>query len=140
MIAELISAITTPPPLCLQSTGPSYPDSPSCTYSHFWTGEPSSTPLGFRLALTMALPLPPTRSNVGNAKLYGMLPDLGITDASVYNSSLALYFGECLLYFWTVVELSGVSLARRSVRSDGANVSRRPTAGYCLFEIPANIM
>ncbi|KAM0786264.1 hypothetical protein ACM66B_007063 [Microbotryomycetes sp. NB124-2] len=45
------------------------------------------------------------RANVGNAKLYGMLTDLGITDGSVYNTSLALYF-----------------------------------VGYCLFEVPANIV
>ncbi|KAK4046845.1 hypothetical protein OIO90_006421 [Microbotryomycetes sp. JL221] len=37
------------------------------------------------------------RANVGNAKLYGMLEDLNITDGSVYNTSLALYFvGYCL--------------------------------------------
>ncbi|ORY76509.1 major facilitator superfamily domain-containing protein [Leucosporidium creatinivorum] len=45
------------------------------------------------------------RSNVGNAKLYGMLTDIGVTDASVYNTSLALYF-----------------------------------IGYCLFEVPANLI
>ncbi|KAI5477758.1 MFS general substrate transporter [Pseudohyphozyma bogoriensis] len=38
------------------------------------------------------------RSNIGNAKLLGMLTDIGITDASAYNTSLALYFATCTSY------------------------------------------
>lgn len=32
------------------------------------------------------------RTNVGNAKLGGMLVDIGLTDSAAYNTGLALYF------------------------------------------------
>ena len=32
------------------------------------------------------------RANVGNARILGLLTDIGITDAADYNTSLALYF------------------------------------------------
>jgi hypothetical protein len=62
------------------------------------------------------------RRAVANAKLAGLLPDIGVKDASAYNTALALYF----------VRAPHIILCRCA--ADGRQL------GYILFEIPANLM
>ena len=57
----------------------------------------------------------------------GLLTDIGIKDASVYSTSLALYF------------VSGQS--RRSLTPSCADRFHTSSQiGYCVFEVPANMM